>query len=210
MSSWGVNVSPEMSIIEGRILQPPPLTFGSHSNEWGQIINPSDGTWRISRNLRFAVPTILTTWSVAVFGDPAYFPLHTISAFVKNVLTSCVNLGMEVTEKTIADVVVYCPGRVGPDVVEPTLRLADERAREASASAFARHQQQQQYRGFDGHAGFSTSGGTYGGNSTYHHDGVPFISETTQLIICILAQKNSVNLLSLKNCAQFFERSLIW
>ncbi|KAJ3172789.1 argonaute 1 [Irineochytrium annulatum] len=161
LESWGVRVNPEMSVIEARILTPPPLTFGAAS-ELGPIMTPVDGTWRIGRGLKFAMPAVLTTWAVAVFGDPAYFPLHTVGMFIKNVLTACVNLGMEISERNIADFIVYAPGRMGPETVEATLRAADERAR----SHHAVHQ--------------------YGGMVGYAPPAV------AQLVICIMAQKNTV------------------
>ncbi|KAJ3031946.1 UNVERIFIED_CONTAM: hypothetical protein HDU68_010026 [Siphonaria sp. JEL0065] len=129
-----------MAIIEGRILSPPPLTFGPNNNPataYRQLITSTDGTWRIGRNLRFARPAILNTWAVALFGDPQHFPVHIVSAFVKNILGACCGLGMEVSERNLADVVVYAPmpasngggpGRMGNDTIEATFRVANERA----------------------------------------------------------------------------------
>jgi hypothetical protein len=200
-----------MSIIEGRILNPPPLVFGSNS-DWQHVITPSDGTWRIGRGLRFAAPAVLTTWAVAVFGDPTYFPIHTVGMFVKNVLTACVNLGMEISERNIADYIVYAP-RVGPDTVEMTLRMADERARSFVPSMPGHphgphgphpHHPSHQHPGFmydargnpiwNGNGpspagGAAATGGGYGGMVGY---APPVVPQVAQLVICILAQKNSV------------------
>ncbi|ORY41928.1 Piwi-domain-containing protein [Rhizoclosmatium globosum] len=239
LASWGVQIQPNMSIIEGRILQPPPLIFGPSNNpatNWQQVITPTDGTWRIGRNLRFAQPAILNTWAVAVFGDPHHFPLHTVSIFIKHILNACVGLGMEVSERNLGDVVVYAPvppggGRMGSDTIEATLRLANERALRVSgvggggfvartggyggdmwefdellgggggtpsvSSSFSAN-------GFSGSFPAGTSNPGFGGMIGYAGPPVPGglagsvgvgsggTGGVAQLVICILAQKNTV------------------
>ncbi|KAJ3321941.1 hypothetical protein HDU76_013990 [Blyttiomyces sp. JEL0837] len=193
LESWGVKVDTSMSVINGRILTPPPLIFGS-TGDWNQVITPTDGTWRIGRGIKFAEPAALHTWAVAVFGDPTFFPIHTVCLFVKNVMSACVNLGMDVVERNIADLIVYAPaGRIGPECVEGTLRMADERARTVCG-----------FGGFDMAAGvglgsgFGVPGSTggvgssgYGGMVGYAPTPSILGPKVAQLVICVLAQKNT-------------------
>ncbi|KAI8610686.1 Piwi domain-containing protein [Chytriomyces sp. MP71] len=194
LHNWGVHIQPEMAVIEGRILAPPPLTFGPGHNpatDWRQVITPTDGTWRIGRNLRFASPATLSTWAVAVFGDPGNFPMHTVSLFVKNIMTACVGLGMEVVERSIPDLIVYAPMpahgvRMASETIEATLRLANDRALRA---ATMQPPPQSHYGEVFGWSEFEDVGGPVGFGGMVGSAGGP---QVAQMVICILAQKNTV------------------
>ncbi|KAJ3263307.1 eukaryotic translation initiation factor 2C, 2 [Chytriomyces hyalinus] len=189
LQDWGVQIQPEMSIIEGRILAAPPLIFGPSNNpatDWKQVITPMDGTWRIGRNLRFATPSSLSVWAVAVFGDPHNFPIQTVGLFVKNIMTACVGLGMEVAERSIPDLIVYAPMpmqgmRMQSETIEATLRLANEKAVRMSGFSKAPHAMYGDENSFD-----NWSGGAFGGMVG---SSAPTVA---QMVICILAQKNTV------------------
>ncbi|KAJ3073636.1 hypothetical protein HDU98_001043 [Podochytrium sp. JEL0797] len=216
LASWGVSINQNMSILEARILPPPPLTFGpspttitaANRIPYRETITPTDGTWRIGRSLRFASPATLSTWSVAVFGDPTTFPLHVVNAFVTQILSACCAMGMEVCERRMADVVVYAPmvsggGRMSSETVEATLRVANERAvMKVGGSGGGENVWEFDDLAAGGvgggrfHAGTSVSGmvgypglggGGYGGCG-----GNAATGNMAQLVICILAQKNTV------------------
>ncbi|KAI9350668.1 Piwi domain-containing protein [Obelidium mucronatum] len=214
VTSWGVQIHPQMSVIEGRILTPPPLSFGPSNNpstSYRQVITPAEGTWRIGRNIRFAQPATLTTWAIAVFGDPQQFPIHVVSVFVKNILGACCSLGMEISERNLADVVVYAPmpqggGRMSSDTIEATLRIANDRALKSASSPMASASgamwEFDDLTGAGQSIGVGYGGGIGGGN----HFGGGFggmigqppasassgPSVVAQMVICILAQKNTV------------------
>ncbi|KAJ3118340.1 hypothetical protein HK100_000628, partial [Physocladia obscura] len=222
LNSWGVQIASEMSVIDGRILTAPPLTFGASNNanpDWRHVITPSDGTWRIGRNIRLAEPAVLRTWGIAVFGDPNNFPLQAISLFIDSILKACVGLGMTINNRNIADIVVYAPMlahgvRMNNDTIEATLRLANEKALRIPESLFSN------FSFNDGGmwdfddlvssdsvmgSGILSGNKGFGGMVGFPSVAIPinnipaartsneFNTEgTAQLVICILAQKNTV------------------
>ncbi|KAJ3141993.1 hypothetical protein HK100_004171, partial [Physocladia obscura] len=199
LNSWGVQIASKMSVIDGRILTAPPLTFGTSNNantDWRHVITPSDGTWRIGRNITLAEPAILRT-----------------------ILKACVGLGMTINNRNIADIVVYAPMpahgmRMNNDTIEATLRLANEKAlripenlhstfsfNDGSMWDFDDLVNSDSGMGsgmFSGNIGF---GGMVGYPSvampTNNMSAAGTANEsnaegTAQLVICILAQKNTV------------------
>ncbi|KAJ3392927.1 hypothetical protein HDU84_003143 [Entophlyctis sp. JEL0112] len=224
LKAWGVDIASDMSIVPARILPPPPLMFGQSPNSsvsFRQAITPADGTWRIGRSIRLAEPAPpLVAWGVAVFGDPASFPVQTVSLFVRGIVSSCVGLGMVVSERAVSDVIVYAPtgnspggGRMSSETIEATLRLASERAVKATNGGWCGHTPTSADRDSDwefaelvggvvGNAGVGDDvGPNFGGmvgvdefvtRNSFGFDGVTWEGEVAQLIICILAQKNTV------------------
>ncbi|KAJ3040163.1 hypothetical protein HDV00_011383 [Rhizophlyctis rosea] len=99
LQKWGVELSPNLQLLEGRVLSPAPLRFNRTT------YTPQDGTWKYNDRLSFSRPAPpLTYWSVVVFASSRDIPPERVQGFVRSLVQACEEKGLAV-------------GNVCPDIV---------------------------------------------------------------------------------------------
>lgn len=101
LSSWGVEITPKMVEVNARCLAPPKISFQKTS------LTPQAGSWRIDSGHLFTSPSVLSNWSIAVFGDERDMNIRTIQNFMQM-------FGRILTEKGIS---IYIPSNIEDLVV---------------------------------------------------------------------------------------------
>ncbi|CAG8475064.1 Piwi domain-containing protein [Rhizophagus irregularis DAOM 181602=DAOM 197198] len=96
MQQFGFRVSNEMAIIQARVLPTPTLHYHPASKE--DTFIPKDGLWNL-RNKKFATGATLGSWSCAVFGSERYYPMGAIQKFIRELITTCQDTGMNIPNK---------------------------------------------------------------------------------------------------------------
>ncbi|KAG9286308.1 hypothetical protein G9A89_014295 [Geosiphon pyriformis] len=97
MRGFGMKVSNEMALIPARVLPAPTLHYHPSSRE--AIFQPRDGTWNL-RNKKVATGATLGSWSVVVFGNEHGFPMQAMKNFVRELVITCTDTGMDIRNKT--------------------------------------------------------------------------------------------------------------
>src|ERR1043165_2988621 len=96
MQDFGLTVSTDLAITQARILPTPTLHYHPDSSESTFI--PKDGSWNL-RNKKVAVGATLGSWACAVFGSERDFPIPAVQKFIRELVTTCNDTGMNITNK---------------------------------------------------------------------------------------------------------------
>ncbi|CAB4425198.1 unnamed protein product [Rhizophagus irregularis] len=96
MQQFGFRVSNEMAIIQARVLHAPTLHYHPASKE--DTFIPKDGLWNL-KNKKFAIGATLGSWSCAVFGSERDYPMGVIQKFIRELITTCQDTGMNIPNK---------------------------------------------------------------------------------------------------------------
>lgn len=126
LGSFGVKVSEEMMVIPARILDPPTLQYHPTSRE--PLITPREGSWNL-REKKVVQPATLHSWAVVCFGTPREMPQHKIDHFLRELINTCKDTGLTITN-------VHPPAVYGdPSMnVEQTIQVAWQAAGESTQS----------------------------------------------------------------------------
>ncbi|GJJ69239.1 eukaryotic translation initiation factor 2C [Entomortierella parvispora] len=103
LKDFGLKVSSEMATIQARILPVPTINYNPASRD--PNIRPQFGAWNLigKKVLRGAK---LSSWGVIVFGTEQYVPKAQITAFVRELVVTCNDTGMNIVNKTPP--IMYC------------------------------------------------------------------------------------------------------
>src|SRR5437016_1647326 len=96
MQQFGLQVSNEMAITQARILPTPTLHYHPASKE--DTFIPKNGSWNL-KNKKVAVGATLGSWSCAVFGSERDFPIGAVQKFIRELVTTCQDAGMNIPNK---------------------------------------------------------------------------------------------------------------
>ncbi|KAG9294768.1 hypothetical protein G9A89_008247 [Geosiphon pyriformis] len=96
IKKFEMKVSNEMVTIPARILPPPTLHFHPSSQE--SVVQPREGVWNL-RGKKVAIGASLGSWSVVVFGSEKDHPLQAVRNFVRELIVTCTDTGMNVPNK---------------------------------------------------------------------------------------------------------------
>ncbi|PKY39144.1 PAZ domain-containing protein, partial [Rhizophagus irregularis] len=79
-----------------RVLHAPTLHYHPASKE--DTFIPKDGLWNL-KNKKFAIGATLGSWSCAVFGSERDYPMGVIQKFIRELITTCQDTGMNIPNK---------------------------------------------------------------------------------------------------------------
>ncbi|GBC06891.1 hypothetical protein RclHR1_07120004 [Rhizophagus clarus] len=96
MQQFGFRVSNEMDIIQARVLPPPTLHY--HPSSRNSAFTPRNGSWN-SRNKKVATGATLDSWACAVFGTVRDYPIGAVQKFIRELVTTCQDTGMNIPNK---------------------------------------------------------------------------------------------------------------
>ncbi|PKK67969.1 Piwi-domain-containing protein [Rhizophagus irregularis] len=96
MQQFGVRVSNEMAMVDGRILPTPTIHY--HPSSRDNRIRPAGGVWNL-RDKKVATGATLGSWCVLAFLSPDVLPDHDINAFVRELANTCQDTGMNIPNK---------------------------------------------------------------------------------------------------------------
>ncbi|KAK3825007.1 MAG: Piwi domain-containing protein, partial [Benniella sp.] len=97
LRNFGMKVSSEMASIQGRILPPPVIQYHASSPSGASFI-PRDGTWNLVHK-KFAAAATLGAWGVVVFGTERDLPREKVANFVRRLVCSGAECGMNIPNK---------------------------------------------------------------------------------------------------------------
>ncbi|GBC06888.1 hypothetical protein RclHR1_07120002, partial [Rhizophagus clarus] len=96
MQQFGFRVSNEMVITQARVLPAPTLQY--HPNSRDSNFAPRDGSWNL-RDKKVATGATLGSWACAVFGSERDYPIGAVQKFIRELVTTCQNTGMNIPNK---------------------------------------------------------------------------------------------------------------
>jgi hypothetical protein len=114
MHQFGLCVSNEMIITQARVLPTPILHYHPVSRE--STFVPKNGSWNL-KNKKVATGATLSSWSCVVFGSESYYPVVTVQRFIRELVTTCQDTGMNILNKNPP--IQYCSPQGG---IENSLR----------------------------------------------------------------------------------------
>ena len=97
MQQFGFKVSNEMAVVQARVLPAPKLQYHPSSREASFV--PREGTWNL-REKKVATGATLGSWACAVFGSERDYPLQTVQKFIRELVNTCQDTGMNILNKT--------------------------------------------------------------------------------------------------------------
>ncbi|CAG8572560.1 947_t:CDS:2, partial [Acaulospora morrowiae] len=92
LQQFGVRVSNEMITVNARVLPVPAVEYGNSSEM------PTNGAWNL-RGKKVATGATLGSWSVLVFLPENRFKIQTVRDFVRQLVTTCDETGMNIPNK---------------------------------------------------------------------------------------------------------------
>jgi hypothetical protein len=96
MQQFGLCVSNEMITTQARVLPTPTLHYHPASKE--DTFIPTNGSWNL-RNKKFATGATLGSWACAVFGSERDYPVIAVQKFIRELVTTCQETGMNIPNK---------------------------------------------------------------------------------------------------------------
>ncbi|PKY39143.1 Piwi-domain-containing protein [Rhizophagus irregularis] len=96
MQQFDFRVSNEMAITQARILPAPKLQYHPTSRDSAFI--PRNGLWNL-RDKKVATGATLGSWACAVFGNERDYPMSAIQKFIRELVTTCQDTGMNIPNK---------------------------------------------------------------------------------------------------------------
>ncbi|KAG0012884.1 Eukaryotic translation initiation factor 2C, partial [Entomortierella chlamydospora] len=97
LRDFGVRVAQEMVVIKARVLPVPNISY--HPSSRQANITPHDGAWNL-KDKKVAAGAKLGSWGVVVFGTEAELHIQAVESFVRELVITCINTGMEILNKT--------------------------------------------------------------------------------------------------------------
>ncbi|KAF0528624.1 Piwi-domain-containing protein [Gigaspora margarita] len=97
LQQFGMQISREMAVIPARILPTPKIEYHQSSRE--PIFQPKDGVWNL-RDKKVATGATLGSWSVVVFGHESQYPPQAVQAFIRELVVTCQDTGMNIPNRT--------------------------------------------------------------------------------------------------------------
>ncbi|RGB43667.1 Piwi domain-containing protein [Rhizophagus diaphanus] len=96
MQQFDFRVSNEMAITQARILPAPKLQY--HPTSRDSAFTPRNGLWNL-RDKKVATGATLSSWACAVFGNERDYPMSAIQKFIRELVTTCQDTGMNIPNK---------------------------------------------------------------------------------------------------------------
>jgi hypothetical protein len=96
MNQFGMKVSNEMTVVQARVLPTPTINYHNSSRE--ASFAPKGGSWNL-RDKKVASGATLSSWSVLVFGSDREFPMESVKHFIRELINTCVDTGMNIPNK---------------------------------------------------------------------------------------------------------------
>lgn len=97
IKAWGLEVAPKPLVVNGRVLSPPKVEYSGASQ--GSIFEPKPGVWDI-RGKKMCLGATLGSWSVLNFVQQRRFPEEQLKAFINALVKACMEMGLNVRNKT--------------------------------------------------------------------------------------------------------------
>ncbi|KAF0507182.1 Piwi-domain-containing protein [Gigaspora margarita] len=97
LQQFGVTVSNDMIMAPARVIPTPTLQYHPSSRE--AAIVPREGSWNL-RDKKVAQGATLGSWSIITFGSEQEFPLQSVQAFLRELILTCQENGMNIPNKT--------------------------------------------------------------------------------------------------------------
>ncbi|CAG8434509.1 675_t:CDS:2, partial [Scutellospora calospora] len=97
LQQFGMNVSNDMIVAPARIIPTPTLQYHPSSRE--PVLVPREGSWNL-RDKKVAQGATLGSWSIITFGSDQEFPLQSVQAFLRELIITCQDNGMNIPNKT--------------------------------------------------------------------------------------------------------------
>ncbi|GBC01533.1 hypothetical protein RclHR1_04220001, partial [Rhizophagus clarus] len=120
MQQFGFRVSNEMVITQARVLPTPTLHYHPASRE--DTFTPKNGSWNL-RDKKVAIGATLGSWACAVFGNERDYPIGAVQKFIRELVTTCQDTGMNIPNKNPP--IIHCNPQGG---IENALRQVWVRA----------------------------------------------------------------------------------
>jgi hypothetical protein len=96
MHQFGLCVSNETIITQARVLPAPTLHY--HPSSKGSTFIPKNGSWNL-RDKKVATGATLGSWACVVFGSERDYPVAAVQKFIRELVTTCQDTGMNIPNK---------------------------------------------------------------------------------------------------------------
>ncbi|CAB4439380.1 unnamed protein product [Rhizophagus irregularis] len=96
LKQFGMEVSNNMAVVNARILPTPTIQYHQSSRE--SRVRPNCGSWNL-RDKKVINGAILSSWSVLAFLSYKDLPDQAIKLFVRELITTCQDTGMNISER---------------------------------------------------------------------------------------------------------------
>jgi hypothetical protein len=96
MNQFKMEVSNEMATVRARVLPTPTINYHPSSKEPSFV--PRDGVWNL-RYKKVVTGATLGSWSVLVFGSERDYSAQSVQRFVRELVTTCSDTGMNISNK---------------------------------------------------------------------------------------------------------------
>ncbi|KAF8918027.1 eukaryotic translation initiation factor 2C, 3, partial [Dissophora ornata] len=126
LKDFGVKVATEMAEVQARVIPPPSISY-HRSSRMANFV-PKDGAWNL-RDKKVAMGAMLGSWGVVVFGNEQELPRTIAEGFMRELIVTCVDTGMEIVNKQPP--IMYASPQGG---IESSLKAAWVRAGNAVKS----------------------------------------------------------------------------
>ncbi|RIA95249.1 Piwi domain-containing protein [Glomus cerebriforme] len=97
MQQFGLKVSNEMAVVQARVLPAPKLQYHPTSRDASFV--PNNGSWNL-RDKKVATGATLGSWACVVFGSERDYPQQAVQKFLRELITTCQDTGMNIPNKT--------------------------------------------------------------------------------------------------------------
>ncbi|RIA93562.1 Piwi domain-containing protein [Glomus cerebriforme] len=97
MQQFGLRISNECAVVQARILPAPELHY--HPSSRNASFVPNNGSWNL-RDKKVATGATLGSWACAVFGSERNYPMRAVQLFLRELITTCQDTGMNIPNKT--------------------------------------------------------------------------------------------------------------
>ena len=97
MKEFGLQVNNEMAVVQARVLPAPKLQYHPSSREASFV--PRNGAWNL-RDKKVATGATLGSWACAVFASERDYPSEVVKKFIRELVTTCQDTGLNIPNKT--------------------------------------------------------------------------------------------------------------
>ncbi|RIA84423.1 Piwi domain-containing protein [Glomus cerebriforme] len=98
MQQFGLKVSNEMAVVQARVLPAPKLQYHPTSRDASFV--PNNGSWNL-RDKKVATGATLGSWACVVFGSERDYPQQAVQKFLRELITTCQDTGMNIPNKIL-------------------------------------------------------------------------------------------------------------
>ncbi|KAG0048957.1 Eukaryotic translation initiation factor 2C [Gryganskiella cystojenkinii] len=96
IKGFGLKISNDMKELQARVLPPPVISY--HPTSLNANFTPRDGSWNL-RDRKVANGAILGSWGVLVFGTERDVPQSVVQGFIRELVVTCIDTGMNIPNK---------------------------------------------------------------------------------------------------------------